>query len=474
MICSYGFPVAPFQTVDCADSLSYGDVLHHRSFSDTESSFNGYLPFVALRIHALTARQRRVALEAPSWLYHQFVSHTRNVQIARSFLSPSCCLTQRGVSLSTTVVDLLPHVLDIVHPSFLRPVGVSLMTSRERAELANLVDTMLSLSLTFRAEHTAPFAQQNVPWHMRAQLQHELAGGLVYKLDPAIDLLSVWTDPTDSSAPRKFDNPRDRFGNQLSAGAAAAAAAQAQAPGAASLVKADRREQHMPPKMKQMLQREIEFEAMRRSEQRRAEAAASAGATAAAAQAAATSGAADAGLPPASPQSMLSPAVQRLLAEEQRKRDRASAAAASSSLSSPSSRAAGAAPAVEDESPATKRAKLGSSLNFLAAHADHLKRGAQRRAQGAKAKVGLKLEGMKSEREQKAANASANAATEAAASAASDDASTSMDVDSAATSAHPVVSSVLSRFTHSLHFKYNDGCTNAVRRTIPLSHFLPL
>ena len=79
------------------------------------------------------------------------------------------------------------------------------------------------------------------------------------------------------------------------------------------------------------------------------------------------------------------------------------------------------------------------------------------------------------EREQKAANASANAssasATDTAASAASDQASTSMDVDSAA---HPVVSSVLSRFTHSLHFKYNDGCTNAVRRTIPLAHFLPL
>jgi len=139
--------------------------------------------------------------------------------------------------------------------------------------------------------------------------------------------------------------------------------------------------------------------------------------------------------------------------EEKRKRDRATANAAS-----PATAASG---LVDDESPASKRAKVNASLNFLNAHADAAKNKQRNRGRPAGAK--LDLTGLKTEKENMTKDGNAM--------------DTSEDVKILTSMPPPAVphgASVLSRFTHPLHFRYNDGCTNAVRRTVPIAHFLPL
>ena len=47
--------------------------------------------------------------------------------------------------------DLLPHLLEIIQPN-LRPVNTQLYSAREKAELKNLVDTMIGYNLAYVQE----------------------------------------------------------------------------------------------------------------------------------------------------------------------------------------------------------------------------------------------------------------------------------------------------------------------------------
>ena len=156
---------------------------------------------------------------------------------------------------------------------------------------------------------------------------------------------------------------------------------------------------------------------------------------------------------------------------ERRKRDRSLDSSLNSPPGSTDSTRAGmiGLGSMDEESPATKRAKVGLSHNFLAAHADAIKNKQRNRVRnGGK----MDLKGLKTEKESKLVEPSSSVDTDMA-----HNTSAGTPLDSAS---HPPpviapsISSVLSRFTHPLHFKYNEGCTNAVRRTVQVAHFLPL
>jgi len=303
---SIGFPDPAFhKTVEVAEWLAYGDLLEKRISSEVEMSLLQYTPYAAIAIHHLIARPRKVILENPSMFYTQWVESQRNVNIVKSFLSPSNCLTLDGVSINSIVMDVLPYVLDILHPT-IRAVNHSLLTSKEKSELNNLIDTMLSLSITYRPEVQSAFVASSAAWNNRPS-DHT---SVLYKVEPAIDLLSDWTNPLDASSGRKFD-PKDRFGNPIVKGGKKPPFGAPPAPVApsASSFQIEKRDINMPGKVKQMVLRELEFEAMRRAEAKIVEKFAAAG-TGKNVNAMDTSGQPN-GI--ASPSSLISPAVQRLL-----------------------------------------------------------------------------------------------------------------------------------------------------------------
>jgi chromosome transmission fidelity protein 18 len=242
------------KTGECADWLCFADLLEKRSMvSPDDSSMHGYVPYAALGIHFLTSRPRKVKLEFPTMYYHQYVAEMRNQQIVRSFLSPHNCFTLQGATLHSTVLDVLPHVLDILHPS-IRAVNFALLTTKEKAELHNLVDSMLSMAITYRAEIIQAFGSSNaaVPaW------KQSIAGGggdvsnVVYKLDPSIELLGQWSNPLDAATARRFE-PANKYSQQrkLPFGAP-------QQPTIQQSFIIDKRDVNMPNKVKREVLREV-------------------------------------------------------------------------------------------------------------------------------------------------------------------------------------------------------------------------
>jgi len=457
------------RTAECADWMAYADLLEKRGMGsageggagESEGALDGYAPYAILGVHYIASRPRKVKLEFPSMLYHQHVAQLRNEQVLRSFLSPANCFAQQGATAHATVLDVLPHVLDILHPA-IRAVNFALLTSREKAELANLVDTMLALAVSYRAEIISSFGSASlgsaVPaWKAASAggLGTDGASNVVYKMEPAIELLAQWSNPLDAATSRSFEpaNAGGKYAKKTPFGQPLQPVQQN--------FHIEKRDMNMPNKVKREVLRELEFESMRRAEAARAERFKEEE-HASAVAAAAKSGAA--ALPPGSPDpnSLLSPAVQRLLDAERKKRERAEDPVASPPTAA--SKIAGAAAFEDDVSPATKRAKQSAAGNFLARHADAARNNKVRRrgaATATNASSGkLDLTGLPTEGEQKAAADTASTAT-----AGMKDVLPSSAQQAPAAPAKPA---------HPLHYKYNDGCTNAVRRTIQVAHFMPL
>lgn len=211
----------------------------------------------------------------------------------------------------------------------------------------------------------------------------------------------------------------------------------------------------MPNKVKREVLRELEFESMRRAEAARTARFSEEAQATLHGRADAEAAAHGVAAPSADPAqaSFLSPAVQRMLDEEKRKRERPAEAA------TPPTGASKLAVGADDGiSPATKRAKHSAALNFLNQHADAARNSKARQRGRAPAASKLELGGLQTERESKMSDVSASAGGS------SGSGSGSMGPPAA----------VPARLLHPLHFKYNEGCTNAVRRTIHVAHFLPL
>jgi len=451
-----------YKTVEVAEWFSFAEIMQSKSGgsagggggneSEQMATMASYVPFAALGVHLLTARPRRVKLEYPNMFYQQYVEQQRNYQILQSFLAPSSNILRRsGMTAHKVAVDILAPLLTIIHPP-LRAVQVSLMTQKERHELNDLIDSMLSLALTYRPEVVTAFgsASTNVPaWKGGDAATTGAAGpNIIYKLEPSIDLVCVWSNPLDAATAKRFDHAstNNKFGGNNKFGKFGSQNATQPA------FKIDKREMNMPNKVKQMVMRELEFESMRRAEARRSSGAEGVDGIASPSQNGSAATLPSSPATSRTPRSTLAPAVQRLKDAEKRKRDQAVAAA--SDVTSPPANSASSKSAtggeIDDESPATKRAKSANSRNFLAVHADAVKNKARARK--------TTLAAMKSEKEMKEGSSSATTTMNG---------STSSSI--AASSA-----AIPSRLAHPLHFRYNEGCTNAVRRTVNIAHFLPL
>jgi chromosome transmission fidelity protein 18 len=88
-------------------------------------------------------------------------------------------LISRHLSVESFVEDIASPFLHIISPSSLRPVALNLLSEREKDELVQLVDTMVSYSITYRNTKLEP--------------QERISGSMVspdvpsLSLDPAIN-----------------------------------------------------------------------------------------------------------------------------------------------------------------------------------------------------------------------------------------------------------------------------------------------
>ncbi|KAM6971865.1 chromosome transmission fidelity protein 18 homolog [Aplochiton taeniatus] len=138
---------------DALDWLSFSDRLNETMMQGQNFSLMRYLPFLSITFHFLFANTNVPRINYP---------HSQNEALFRSQSSKNAlasmlndippCIRSR-VSEFTLTNDVLTLLLDIICPK-LRPVNPQLFSSREKQQLSDLIDTMLSYNLCYRQDRT--------------------------------------------------------------------------------------------------------------------------------------------------------------------------------------------------------------------------------------------------------------------------------------------------------------------------------
>uniref|UniRef100_A0A0E0NSV4 AAA+ ATPase domain-containing protein n=1 Tax=Oryza rufipogon TaxID=4529 RepID=A0A0E0NSV4_ORYRU len=136
-------------------------------------------PPVAITISQLVAQVEKPNIEWPKSLQRCRTMLLEKKDKLKTWQNQMSPLISRHLSVESFVEDIASPFLHIISPSSLRPVALNLLSEREKDELVQLVDTMVSYSITYRNTKLEP--------------QERISGSMVspdvpsLSLDPAIN-----------------------------------------------------------------------------------------------------------------------------------------------------------------------------------------------------------------------------------------------------------------------------------------------
>ncbi|KAM7009286.1 chromosome transmission fidelity protein 18 homolog [Tautogolabrus adspersus] len=138
---------------DALDWLSFSDRLNYVILHGQNFSLMRYLPFLSVTFHFLFAHTHIPRISYPH-SQHEASSRLLSSRNALSTMLadiPACIRTR--ISQLSLTLDILTLLLDIICPK-LRPVNPQLFSSREKEQMRELIDTMLSYNLSYRQDRT--------------------------------------------------------------------------------------------------------------------------------------------------------------------------------------------------------------------------------------------------------------------------------------------------------------------------------
>ncbi|XP_042518071.1 chromosome transmission fidelity protein 18 homolog [Macadamia integrifolia] len=138
------------KTVKCLDVLGVSDSLHKYIMRTQQMPLYVYQPIVAIAIHNLIAQVEKPIIEWPKSFQRYRTMFMEKKDILRSWnnkISPSI---SRHLSVECFVEDVVSSLLHILSPPTLRPVALHMLSDREKDDVAQLVDTMVSYSITYK------------------------------------------------------------------------------------------------------------------------------------------------------------------------------------------------------------------------------------------------------------------------------------------------------------------------------------
>ena len=142
----------------------------------------GYLPYVFVNAHLLFAASGPPArVKFPTVQYEKTLATQKSRNIMETLVTDMRPSSRRFSSASGLVFDTLPHVLNIIRPN-LRAVNTQLYSAREKDDLKQLVQILLSYNLTYAQERTPD-------------------GQYVYRLDPGVEDVVHFPDIPHPSLP---------------------------------------------------------------------------------------------------------------------------------------------------------------------------------------------------------------------------------------------------------------------------------
>lgn len=132
--------------------LSYGDMLTARGGIGSGAALLKYVPTVGVALHAHLAQESKPKLRWPRLDNAMRAALDGSTNVVHSFLaaraSSPTATALNALSTSVVVMDVAAPLLSILSPP-LRPVNFTLLNSREKRDLNVLVDTLVSLGMTY-------------------------------------------------------------------------------------------------------------------------------------------------------------------------------------------------------------------------------------------------------------------------------------------------------------------------------------
>mmetsp|Transcript_26426 Transcript_26426/g.67927 ORF Transcript_26426/g.67927 Transcript_26426/m.67927 type:complete len:563 (-) Transcript_26426:300-1988(-) len=130
------------------------DIMHRTIYKRSDFSFFAYLPFFSLAVSSLAAQKARAQLRWP----HAGADARRRGAANRTLLAHWRASFAPGLQsamggAAPALLELLPALMAIVAPSF-KSLAPHLMSAADRGALAQLVDTLITLGLTFTTTST--------------------------------------------------------------------------------------------------------------------------------------------------------------------------------------------------------------------------------------------------------------------------------------------------------------------------------
>ncbi|XP_060179016.1 uncharacterized protein LOC132609167 isoform X4 [Lycium barbarum] len=164
------------KTVKCLEILGCSDIFHQYTMRTQHLSLQVYQPPLAISIHGLIAQIGKPNIEWPKSFQRYRTMSIEKKEILHSWKNKISPCISRHLSTKSFVEDLISPFLHILSPSTLKPVALHMLSEKEKADLSQLVNTMVSYAMTYKNIKSDPLLG----------MQHGASDASMLSLDPPI------------------------------------------------------------------------------------------------------------------------------------------------------------------------------------------------------------------------------------------------------------------------------------------------
>ncbi|KAM7259687.1 hypothetical protein ACFE04_015428 [Oxalis oulophora] len=144
------------KTVKCLNSIGISDLMHQYIMRTQKMSIYVYQPSLSIIIHKQIAQVQRPNLEWPKSNQRYRTMLIEKNEVFKSWHVKIRPCISRHLSTKSFLEDSVSLLLHILSPTTLRPVALHLLSEKEKNELAQLVSTMVSYSITYKNVKSDP------------------------------------------------------------------------------------------------------------------------------------------------------------------------------------------------------------------------------------------------------------------------------------------------------------------------------
>ncbi|TKY53598.1 Chromosome transmission fidelity protein 18-like [Spatholobus suberectus] len=177
------------KTVKCFNNLGVYDQIHQYIMHTQQMPLYVYLPLVAITVHHIVSQVQKPNIEWPKSHQRYRTMMMEKMDILSTWHHKIPPHISRHLSASSFVQDLISPLLHILSPPTIRPVALQLLSDKEKNDLAQLVSTMVSYTITYKTMKTDMLPQT---------LKCEIEDGLTLSLVPPINDFINFKDYTSN------------------------------------------------------------------------------------------------------------------------------------------------------------------------------------------------------------------------------------------------------------------------------------